>query len=359
MGSVQLRAVQKSFGPIQVLFDINLNIAPGEFVVLVGPSGCGKSTLLRMIAGLEDLTVGDLFIDDIRANDVPPGKRNIAMVFQSYALYPHYTVRENMAFGPKLRHEPLDGIAKKIEGAARMLNLQGLLDRRPAHLSGGQRQRVAMGRAIVREPSLFLFDEPLSNLDAKLRVSMRTEIKALHQKLRNTIIYVTHDQVEAMTMADRIIVMNTGRIEQEGPPVRLYEEPANTFVAGFLGSPAMNFVEGLYDGAGGVITRSGVTISAAPGLAPPGAKVILGLRPEHLEVVGSDRGGFAAVVKVVEPTGSDTLIHTDFCGASLTVSVRRPLSVRPGDSIRLTALPSDAHLFSADDGRRLSTGQSP
>jgi multiple sugar transport system ATP-binding protein len=353
MGSVQLRSVAKNFGAVQVLSNINLNISPGEFVVLVGPSGCGKSTLLRMIAGLEDLTAGDLLIDNVRANDIPPAKRDIAMVFQSYALFPHYTVRENMAFGPKLRGEPLAGIAKKIENAARMLNLENELDRRPANLSGGQRQRVAMGRAIVREPSLFLFDEPLSNLDAKLRVSMRTEIKALHQKLGNTIIYVTHDQVEAMTMADRIVVMNAGRIEQQGSPAALYDEPANIFVAGFLGSPAMNFIEGVYDAEGGVTTTSGVRVPVPSGLALAGQNVVVGVRPEHLELVGPDQSGILARVNVVEPTGQDTLLHTDVSGTPLTVSVRRRLIIRPGERIKLTALPSDAHLFSRESGKRL------
>ena len=234
-----------------------------------------------------------------------------------------------------------------------MLNLQNELDRRPAHLSGGQRQRVAMGRAIVREPSLFLFDEPLSNLDAKLRVSMRAEIKALHQKLGNTIIYVTHDQVEAMTMADRIVVMNGGRIEQQGSPAALYDEPANVFVAGFLGSPAMNFIEGVYDAEGGVTTTSGLRVPAPSRLALAGQKVVVGLRPEHLEVVGPEKDGVSARVDVVEPTGQDTLLHTDFGGTPLTVSVRRRLIVRPGETIKLASLPSDAHLFSRESGKRL------
>jgi multiple sugar transport system ATP-binding protein len=355
MGSVQLRSVAKNFGTVKVLFDINLDIAPGEFVVLVGPSGCGKSTLLRMIAGLEDLTAGDLLIDNVRANNIPPGKRDIAMVFQSYALFPHYTVRENMAFGPKLRGEPLAKIAKKIENAARMLALENELDRRPAHLSGGQRQRVAMGRAIVREPSLFLFDEPLSNLDAKLRVSMRTEIKAIHQKLGNTIIYVTHDQVEAMTMADRIVVMNAGRIEQQGSPTALYDRPANIFVAGFLGSPAMNFIEGVYDSEGRVEASSGLRVPAPPGLAFAGQKVVAGLRPEHLEVVAPDQSVNRALVNIIEPTGQDTLLHVDASGTPLTVSVRRRLAVKLGETIGLTTLPSEVHLFSRVDGHRLDS----
>jgi multiple sugar transport system ATP-binding protein len=355
MGSVQLISVRKNFGTVQILFDINLDIAPGEFVVLVGPSGCGKSTLLRMIAGLEDLTAGELLIDNVRANDIPPGKRDIAMVFQSYALFPHYTVRENMAFGPKLRGEPLARIAKKIENAARMLHLENELDRRPAHLSGGQRQRVAMGRAIVREPSLFLFDEPLSNLDAKLRVSMRTEIKAIHQKLGNTIIYVTHDQVEAMTMADRIVVMNAGRIEQQGSPTALYDRPANIFVAGFLGSPAMNFIEGVYDSEGGVTASGGLRVPAPSGLAFAGQKVVAGLRPEHLEVVAPGQSANSALVNIIEPTGQDTLVHVDASGTPLTVSVRRRLAVTPGETIGLTALPSEVHLFSRKDGHRLDS----
>jgi multiple sugar transport system ATP-binding protein len=354
MGSVQLRSVAKHFGHVQILYNIDLDIAPGEFVVLVGPSGCGKSTLLRMIAGLEEVTSGELLIDNVRANDIPPGRRNIAMVFQSYALFPHYTVRENLAFGPKLRHEPIVGIVKKIENASRMLNLQKELDRRPAQLSGGQRQRVAMGRAIVREPSIFLFDEPLSNLDAKLRLSMRTEIKALHQKLGNTVVYVTHDQIEAMTMADRIVVMNAGRIEQQGPPAALYDAPANMFVAGFLGAPAMNFVPGSYDPTGAVVTSGGARMPAPAGVAAAGRKVVLGLRPEHFDLAAPGGDGIPARVDVVEPTGADTLLHADLGGLPLTVSVRRRLAVKPGEAIWLRASPEDAHLFSAEDGLRLS-----
>ncbi len=354
MGSVQLRSVSKSFAKYRALAEIDLEIEPGEFVVLVGPSGCGKSTLLRIIAGLENLSSGDLLIDGVRANDVAPGKRNIAMVFQSYALFPHYTVRENMAFGPKLRREPLAGIAQKIERASRMLGLDAYLARRPAQLSGGQRQRVAMGRAIVREPSLFLFDEPLSNLDAKLRVSMRTEIKALHQSLANTIVYVTHDQVEAMTMADRIVVMNAGRIEQQGPPATLYDRPANLFVAGFLGSPAMNFVEGEYNAAGAVTTPAGLRLPAPRAVTETGRKVVLGMRPEHLDIVAADNGaGIPALVRVVEPTGPETLLHVEVAGTRLTVAARRRLAIRPGDSIRLASNAADAHLFSPETGNRI------
>jgi multiple sugar transport system ATP-binding protein len=352
MGSVQLRSVSKSFGRTLVLSHINLDIAPAEFVVLVGPSGCGKSTLLRIIAGLEEVTQGELLIDGARANETPPGKRNIALVFQSYALFPHYTARENMAFGPKLRREPLARVTRRIDVAARMLGLETYLERRPAELSGGQRQRVAMGRAIVREPSLFLFDEPLSNLDAKLRVSMRAEIKALHQKLRNTIVYVTHDQIEAMTMADRIVVMNAGRIEQQGTPAALYDRPSNLFVASFLGAPPMNFVEGDYDPAGAVAVSGGVKIPAPRAKVQASEKVILGLRPEHFNIV-TDPDAISARVRIIEPTGPDTLLHVEIAGTPVTVSARKRVTVKPGDEIRLTVDSEDAHLFSPKTGNRL------
>ncbi|TIT39542.1 MAG: ATP-binding cassette domain-containing protein, partial [Mesorhizobium sp.] len=244
MTDVQFRNLSKSFGHHQILENIDLEIESGEFVVLVGPSGCGKSTLLRMLAGLETISSGDLMIGGLRANDLPPQKRNIAMVFQSYALFPHLKAADNIGFGPKIRGETRAAVDDKVKKASGVLNLFSYLDRYPRQLSGGQRQRVAMGRAIVREPSVFLFDEPLSNLDAQLRVQMRTEIKALHQRLKSTIVYVTHDQIEAMTMADRIVVMDHGRIQQVGPPLELYDRPANKFVAGFIGSPSMSFVSG-------------------------------------------------------------------------------------------------------------------
>ena len=271
MAAVQLSGIFKRYGDTQVVHGIDLDIDDGEFVVLVGPSGCGKSTLMRMVAGLEEISGGDLMIGGTRANTLAPQQRNISMVFQSYALYPHLSVYENIAFGPRIRKESSESFKPRIEAAAKMLNLGGYLDRLPRALSGGQRQRVAMGRAVVREPSLFLFDEPLSNLDAKLRVQMRTEIKALHQRLKNTVIYVTHDQIEAMTMADRIVVMNAGRIEQIGRPLELYDRPANLFVASFLGSPSMNFAEGVLanraDGQGLTLKLNGRRRDRAGGRA--------------------------------------------------------------------------------------------
>jgi len=356
MAEVALRNVVKRYDDVEAVRSINLDIPDNEFVVLVGPSGCGKSTTLRMIAGLEEVTAGDIFIGGEIVNDLPPKDRDIAMVFQNYALYPHMSVFENMSFGLKLRKFSKDEIKKRVDHAARILDITELLDRKPKALSGGQRQRVAMGRAIVRNPKVFLFDEPLSNLDAKLRVQMRTEIKRVHQLVKTTTVYVTHDQVEAMTMADRIVEMNAGRIEQQGSPASLYDEPANVFVAGFLGSPAMNFIEGVYDPEGGVTTTSGVRVPAPARLAFAGEKVVVGLRPEHLEVVGPEQDGVFARVDVVEPMGQDTLLHTDLGGTPLTVSVRRRLIVRPGETIRLASLPSDAHLFSRESGKRLDAG---
>src|SRR6202453_451429 len=307
MAAVQLSCIFKRYGETQVVHGIDLDIDDGEFVVVVGPSGCGKSTLMRMVAGLEEISGGDLMIGGTRANSLAPQQRNISMVFQSYALYPHLSVYENIAFGPRIRKESSSSFKPRIEAAAKMLNLSPYLDRLPRALSGGQRQRVAMGRAVVREPSLFLFDEPLSNLDAKLRVQMRTEIKALHQRLKNTVIYATHDQIEAMTMADRIVVMNAGRIEQIGRPLDLYDRPANLFVASFLGSPSMNFAEGvLVSGAGGLALKladgTEVALPQTPASAKTGAKVTLGIRPEHIETP-APLDGVSMEVEVVEPTG--------------------------------------------------------
>ncbi|TIS11658.1 MAG: sn-glycerol-3-phosphate ABC transporter ATP-binding protein UgpC, partial [Mesorhizobium sp.] len=304
MTDVQFRNLSKSFGQHKILEDINLEIKSGEFVVLVGPSGCGKSTLLRMLAGLETISAGDLVIGGTRANDLPPQKRNIAMVFQSYALFPHLRAADNIGFGPKIRGETRAAIDDKVKKASGVLNLFSYLDRYPRQLSGGQRQRVAMGRAIVREPSVFLFDEPLSNLDAQLRVQMRTEIKELHQRLKTTTIYVTHDQIEAMTMADKIVVMRDGRIEQIGAPLQLFDRPANLFVAGFIGSPAMNLLKGTVkkgersevDIAGSAFPMP-ASIAAADGQA-----VVYGVRPEHLEI---HPDGVASTISVVEPTGSE------------------------------------------------------
>ena len=271
LSKIRLEKIAKRYGSVEVLRDINLIAEDGEFVVLVGPSGCGKSTLLRMIAGLEEITEGDLYIGDRRANDLTPQTRNISMVFQSYALFPHMTARDNIGFGPRIRGEAAAATAEKVGRAASILNLHAYLDRLPRQLSGGQRQRIAMGRTIVRDPDVFLFDEPLSNLDAKLRVQMRAEIKSLHRKLGTTIVYVTHDQIEAMTMADRIVVMNDGRIEQVGKPLELYDRPANKFVAGFLGSPAMNFIRGRVEN-GAVATQGGHRIAIEFGIAPRGTR---------------------------------------------------------------------------------------
>jgi multiple sugar transport system ATP-binding protein len=310
MASVDIVGVGKSYGSQRVLQGINIAIPDGEFVVLVGPSGCGKSSLLRMVAGLEDITEGTISVGGRVVNHVPPKQRDIAMVFQNYALYPHMTVRENMGFSLKLRGAGKAEIEKGVGRAAEILGLQSLLDRHPRQLSGGQRQRVAMGRAIVRQPQVFLFDEPLSNLDAQLRVSMRGEIKALHQRLGITAIYVTHDQLEAMTMADRIVVLNAGRVEQVGRPLELYDRPVNRFVAGFIGSPAMNFL------AGRLMTEGGASYVESAGIKLPlgrrpdcrdGQALIYGIRPEHLALRGASPA-LPAIVDVVEPTGASTYV---------------------------------------------------
>jgi multiple sugar transport system ATP-binding protein len=327
MASVTLRNVSKVFGPVNVLSGIDLTIEDGEFVVLVGPSGCGKSTLLRTIAGLEEATGGEILIGDRQVNDVAPRDRDIAMVFQSYALYPHMSVRKNIAFPLKMAKMEQGAIDKKVEDAAQVLNLTNYLERRPGQLSGGQRQRVAIGRAIVREPSAFLFDEPLSNLDAALRGNMRLEISELHQQLKTTMIYVTHDQVEAMTMADKIVVLNAGNIEQVGSPMELYHRPDNIFVAGFIGSPKMNM-------AGGAIAQE------------YGAATI-GVRPEHL-AISTTEGKWKGTVGVAEHLGSDTFIHLHTEAAGV-VTVRAPgdISVVHGDTVYITPDPSRIHRFDA------------
>ena len=346
MKSVSFRNLGKSFGDLTILENINLEIEPGEFVVLVGPSGCGKSTLLRMLAGLETISSGDLLIDGQRANDLPPQKRNIAMVFQSYALFPHLRSRDNIGFGPKIRGESPAAIEDKVKTASGILNLSSYLDRKPGQLSGGQRQRVAMGRAIVREPSVFLFDEPLSNLDAQLRVQMRTEIKALHQRLKSTIVYVTHDQIEAMTMADRIVVLDKGHIQQVGAPLDLYDRPANKFVASFIGSPSMSFVAGSVDGeafetAGGSrlkLPRSFVTSDG----------VEAGIRPEHF-LVGSD-GPLTIEVDVIEPTGSETHVYGMIGSDPVRAVFRERLAIKPGDRLPVSVDPANIHLFNRATG---------
>uniref|UniRef100_E1TIJ2 ABC transporter related protein n=1 Tax=Burkholderia sp. (strain CCGE1003) TaxID=640512 RepID=E1TIJ2_BURSG len=359
MAAVQLSGIYKRYGDTQVVHGIDLHIDDGEFVVLVGPSGCGKSTLMRMVAGLEEISGGDLLIGNTRANHLPPQQRNISMVFQSYALYPHLSVYENIAFGPRIRKEAPASFKPRIEAAAKMLNLGGYLDRLPRALSGGQRQRVAMGRAVVREPSLFLFDEPLSNLDAKLRVQMRTEIKALHQRLKNTVIYVTHDQIEAMTMADRIVVMNAGRIEQIGRPLELYDRPENLFVASFLGSPSMNFAEGVvvkHAHASGLALKladgSEIVLERAPASATTGAKVTLGVRPEHIETV-TQTPDVTMQVEVIEPTGAETHLYGKIGGNTWCVTTRQRSEMQPGERVTLRLPAAHIHLFDTESGRRL------
>ncbi|MCB8821387.1 ABC transporter ATP-binding protein [Microvirga rosea] len=354
MANVSIRNIRKSFGPVAIIKGVNVDIEDGEFVILVGPSGCGKSTLLRMIAGLEDITDGEIRIGPRVVNDVPPKDRDIAMVFQSYALYPHMTVAENMAFSLKLKGASQAEQKKRIQDAASSLGLLPLLDRYPRQLSGGQRQRVAMGRAIVRDPQVFLFDEPLSNLDAKLRVQMRTEIKELHQRLKTTTVYVTHDQIEAMTMADKIVVMHDGIVEQIGAPLDLYDRPANLFVAGFIGSPAMNFLDGTLE-EGGLRLPSGalLPLDRRPPLQA-GAKATYGVRPEHLEIVAAGTAGtIPATVAVVEPTGSDTTVIVKAEGGNLTVVVRDRVSLKPSDPVGLKPMARQTHLFD-EHGQRVA-----
>jgi multiple sugar transport system ATP-binding protein len=356
MASVHLRNVEKYFGGTHVIRGVNIDIADGEFAVLVGPSGCGKSTLLRMIAGLEEITGGEIEIGGRIVNDVAPKERDIAMVFQNYALYPHMKVRDNMAFSMLLAKRPRAEIDERVAKAAAILGLSELLDRYPRQLSGGQRQRVAMGRCIVRDPQVFLFDEPLSNLDAKLRVAMRTEIKELHQRLKTTSIYVTHDQIEAMTMADQIVVMRDGLVEQRGGPLELYDNPANLFVAGFIGSPAMNFLPGTVKRANGamkVALEGGATVPLPRGTSgEEGQKVIFGTRPEHL-VLGQGGDGLAATVVVVEPTGADTQVFSKFGGEEMTSVFRERHEFKAGDALRLVPDHDRSHLFDAATGKNL------
>ncbi len=355
MASVTIRGVKKRFGDVEVLHGVDIDIQDGSFTVLVGPSGCGKSTLLRMIAGLENISDGDVLIGGKVVNLMQPKERDIAMVFQNYALYPHMTVRENMAFSLALAKHSQDKIDATVARAAEILGLGALLERYPRQLSGGQRQRVAMGRAIVRNPQVFLFDEPLSNLDAKLRVAMRGEIKELHQRLKTTSVYVTHDQIEAMTMGDKIVVMRDGYIEQTGSPLDLYDHPANQFVAGFIGSPAMNFLPAtLKRGAAAYVELNDGTRLTAPPLSGgiDGQPVILGTRPEHLTLAGS--GGIAAQVVVMEPTGMDTFIACRHDGVDLAAVFRERHDFAPGSTIHLLPDLQRAHLFDAGNGQRLS-----
>ena len=350
MATIKLTNIRKSFGDVDIIKGVSLGIDDREFVVFVGPSGCGKSTLLRLIAGLEEISDGDLFIDGVRSNDVPPAKRGLAMVFQSYALYPHMSVADNMAFSLRLAHVSKEEREKKVQEAARVLQLEPLLHRKPKELSGGQRQRVAIGRAIVRNPKVFLFDEPLSNLDASLRVQMRIELTRLHDELQATMVYVTHDQVEAMTMADKIVVLQTGLIEQVGSPLELYHHPNNLFVAGFIGSPKMNFLRGTVtapkNGTVSIRLAGGdsMDVPVEPGRVKEGANVTLGVRPEHFRV--SDRGLIRGEVLVVERLGGETFLHVKATtGELLTVQAEGDSPVRMHDNVGLQANPTDCHLF--------------
>ena len=350
MASVTLSRVLKSYGTTKVVHGVDISIADGEFCVLVGPSGCGKSTLLRMVAGLEEISGGTVAIGAKTVNDLPPKERDVAMVFQSYALYPHMSVRDNMGFSLMLAKRPKSEIDERVNHAADILGLTPYLDRLPKQLSGGQRQRVAMGRAIVRKPQVFLFDEPLSNLDAKLRVQMRTEIKALHQRLKVTSIYVTHDQIEAMTMADKIVVLKDGRVEQIGAPLDLYDRPQNEFVAGFIGSPAMNFLKGAMNGDG-TVTVAGARL---PAMATRTGEVTYGIRPEHLSLGVAGATGFEATVDVVEPTGADTMVVAHVGGQEVQIVLRDRVSVKSGDAVTLVPDASRVHLFDPATGQRIN-----
>jgi multiple sugar transport system ATP-binding protein len=355
MADLEVRKVHKSYGATAVIHGVSVAIRDGEFVVLVGPSGCGKSTLIRMIAGLERITQGEILLGDKVINDLPPKERDMAMVFQNYALYPNMTVFENMGFSLRLRRTRREEIQSRVASAAEILGLGPLLQRFPRELSGGQRQRVAMGRAIVRDPQVFLFDEPLSNLDAKLRVAMRAEIKKLHQRLETTTIYVTHDQVEAMTMADKIVVMHDGIVEQLGEPLELYDRPRNVFVAGFIGSPAMNFVKGTVGverGGAVFVTEEGLRFSIGdfPGIAA-GRPVTFGVRPEHLVIAPE---GVPVEVIVVEPTGSETQINVRYGRQEFVCLFRDRIVPRPGETMRVLPLARQIHLFDAETGQRLA-----
>jgi multiple sugar transport system ATP-binding protein len=347
---VTIRALNKKYdNGFHAVKDVNLEIRDKEFVVLVGPSGCGKTTTLRMVAGLEEITSGEIRIGEQVVNDLPPMDRNIAMVFQNYALYPHKTVFDNMAFGLQMRGYARDEIKKRVTEAAEILGIEPLLERKPRQLSGGQRQRVAVGRAIVRHPQVFLFDEPLSNLDAKLRVQMRVELKRLHERLETTAIYVTHDQVEAMTLGDRVVVMKDGRVQQVGQPLELYGRPANKFVAGFIGSPAMNFVSAAISGDGRWAETEGLRLQVPERLRVHGGKrLTVGLRPEALRIAnGADEHGFATTVDVVEPLGNEILLNFRAGGAPMVARVDPGVRVKPHESIRLAVDPERLHFFDA------------
>jgi multiple sugar transport system ATP-binding protein len=354
MATVSIKNARKSFGNVEIIKGVDLNIADGEFCVFVGPSGCGKSTLLRMIAGLEDFTSGSLDIGGKEMADVESADRGVAMVFQSYALYPHMTVRDNITFGLRMTGHSAADIEPKLKVAADMLQLTPLLERKPSQLSGGQRQRVAIGRAIVREPDVFLFDEPLSNLDAALRVQMRIEISKLHQDLKSTMIYVTHDQVEAMTMADKIVVLHSGIIEQVGSPLDLYHKPDNMFVAGFIGSPKMNFLKGTASQSGKAISvtlKDGTTISLPADRARKAAsgEVTLGIRPEHITLGASGKSGVKATVRLAEYLGSETMFYATLGGGEdIAIKADGLATAKPGEILKLNFAPEACHLFSND-----------
>ncbi len=355
MAEVHISDVTKSFGATKVIHGISVDIDDGEFVVIVGPSGCGKSTLLRMIAGLETVTSGDIRIGGRVVNKLEPADRNIAMVFQNYALYPHMSVFDNMAYGLKNRGMAKPDIRARVEEAAKTLELQDLLQRRPRQLSGGQRQRVAMGRAIVRQPDVFLFDEPLSNLDAKLRVQMRLEIKDLQRKIGTTSVYVTHDQVEAMTLADRLIVMNAGEAEQIGAPLEVYERPQTTFAAGFIGSPAMNLLDATIEADNQVRLAEDLTVplNGGNGGLEPGRSVVFGTRPEHVEIAG-DGNGATMQVQAVERLGADTLVYARAqSGIAMTMRLTGTERLQPGDTVSIRISPNHLHIFDRETRQRI------
>ena len=356
MTTIDIRGVEKSFGPVSVLKGIDLAVGSGEFVVLVGPSGCGKSTLLRLIAGLEDASAGEIRIGGRVVNDLPPKDRDIAMVFQSYALYPHMSVRDNMSYSLKLKRVASQLIAAAVSKASAKLGLQALEDRKPRQLSGGQRQRVAMGRAIVRKPKAFLFDEPLSNLDARLREQMRFEIRKLHRDLGATSVYVTHDQIEAMTMADRIVALNGGIIQQVGTPLDLYDDPTNRFVAEFIGSPAMNFLDARFVSVDGTpslqIGGKSIAKLEPPAVLPADGRVMAGIRPERI-AIGAKTGSIGARVELVEPTGASSVIHVELGGQFLKLLTTDRTRIAAGDFIQISVIADDVRLFQPETGMRL------
>jgi sn-glycerol 3-phosphate transport system ATP-binding protein len=353
MAKVDFHAVKKSYGGLEVIHGVDMNVADGEFIVILGPSGCGKSTLLRMVAGLETITSGEIAIGERVVNALEPKDRDIAMVFQNYALYPHMSVFDNMAYGLRIRGMGRDEIASRVKRAAEILELGPLLERKPRQLSGGQRQRVAMGRAIVREPKVFLFDEPLSNLDAKLRVQMRFEIQNLHRRLRTTSLYVTHDQVEAMTLAHRMVVMNAGRAEQIGTPMEVYENPQTVFVAGFIGSPAMNFLPGKVTGAGEITLDSGGVARGVRVAAEIERAVTVGIRPEHLRVSDATQAFVSGPVEMVEQLGADALVHIGQQGAAVVARVPHGMHPDAGTRFSAAVTPDRVFVFDSQTGRRL------